>query len=244
MGSECVGKTKTQLLLIQSVIAEPPERRRLSNLELVFAKQCGGGKRHRSGRLTMQALLYDPKEVKMLPHFTKPFYVVVAYDGMEAGRNAMRVYCHLTTELGLDLQFQNTLISFSLLADPAFAKHAARLASEADMLLIAESGSASPPVTVKHWIESWLFTREPGGAALVGLTGTLPDGDPPQSEFHAYLAKTAEQAGVVYFQGAFPPSQEMDVSLEASTTRSQTLTTLLDDIDNSRREAPRWGINE
>lgn len=199
---------------------------------------------HRSGKLTMQTLLYDPQEAKILPHLTKPFHVVVAYDGMEAGQNAMRVYCHLTTELGLDLQFQNTLVSFSLLADPAFAKHAAHLTSEADMLLIAESGTAPLPVTVKHWVESWLFTREPGGAALVGLTGVLPDGDPPYSEFHAYLSKTAEQAGVVYFQGAFPPAQGMNLSLEASTTRGQTLTTLSDEIDNSRREAPRWGINE
>ena len=192
----------------------------------------------------MQTLLYDHQEVTMLPHLTKPFYVVVAYDGMEAGQNAMRAYCHLTTELGFDLQFQNTLVSFSLLADPAFARQAAQLASEADMLLIAESGTAPLPMTVKHWVESWLFTREPGGAALVGLTGTLPDGDPPYSEFHAYLSKTAEQAGVVYFPGAFPPSQGTNLSLEASTTRAQTLTTLVDDIDNFRREAPRWGINE
>jgi hypothetical protein len=217
---------------------------KLHNLRCVFAKFGGVNFPSRVENATMQALLSAPSPVRLLPQTSKSLKVVVAYDGIEAGRQAMKVYSHLIHEIAIDLQCENTLVSFNLLANPVFAGEAEETASEADMLIVAASEALSLPPAVRRWIEKWLITRLPGDGALVGITRTRPDESSPERPLHDYLANVAEQSGIPYFRGVFPAFSEPVLRVPGLQDNAQSMTPRLDGKQRHPSEYLRWGINE
>jgi hypothetical protein len=217
---------------------------KLHNLRYAFAKFGGGNFQPRIESAVMQALLTAPRPVQLLPQPMKPLKVVVAYDGIEAGQHAIKIYSHLMHEIAIDLQCENTLMSFNLLANPAFANEAEEKASEADMLIVAANEAMSPPPAVKRWIKRWLLTRTPDEAALVGITRARLGVSPPEHPLHDYLKNTAEESGIPYFQGVFPVSSGSVSPFESLEDHAQKMPPPLDGRPGDSEEHARWGLNE
>ncbi len=192
----------------------------------------------------MQASSSEREAVKRLAQRAKPLHVIVAYEEIKTGRNAMRTYAQLIREVGAGLQFQSTLASFQLLADPAFAEQSSLAAAAADILIISASGSAPPPAAVRGWVEGWLAARRGGEGVLIGMTEALAGRPVPESLFHQYLADVAEEAGIPYLRETFSSSPEPDFAFERIHARAQAVIPLMSDTVDAHGENSRWGINE
>src|SRR4051794_31457425 len=79
------------------------------------------------------------------------FNVVIAYENLEAGKNARKTYDYLAQHLGQDCQFANEMWSFDVLSIPRLRELAARDAMQADIIIVACHGNGRLPEAVKSW---------------------------------------------------------------------------------------------
>ena len=123
------------------------------------------------------------------------FKVVVAYEDLETGKNAKRVYDFLTQNLSADYEFCNQMWKFDVLGIPRLREAAAKDAYEADILMISSRGVQRLAEEAKIWIESWL-SQGTSAIALVALFGC--EGQEAQVT-RGYLAEVAQRGGLEFF---------------------------------------------
>lgn len=181
---------------------------------------------------------------------SKPvFRVVIAYQGLEAGKNARRTYDHIAHQLGDDCQFTNEMWNFDVLGIPRLRELAARDASQADMIIIACHGDQPLPDSVKSWIDLWM-TEEANSIALVAIFDRAYLSSRAANEVRQYLAEIAQRSNMEFFsqtdpwpernpEGALLPASLIRVPIQPNDHLSASLSF------RQRHEAfPHWGINE
>ncbi len=192
----------------------------------------------------MNALLLKPADLKLLPDVAKPFSVFAAFDDSLARRKAIQIYSRLVEQFAADFDFDCGWWSFDQLNQTYIAEEAARVAAQADLVIIAAAGSEDLPSHIKLWIEMWLAKKGVQETALVVTIGVTTRQEHPMTAAHAYLAKVAHQVGLDYFPAQFQLPKPMPCcTIEAILARAETVTPLLERILHWP-PPPRGGINE
>lgn len=100
--------------------------------------------------------------------------VLILYDDLSAGRNAMRTVGQLTQKLHEDLHLQPVLCRFDLLEDSEWRAKAAAEAQVADILIVASSTRDNVPESLLRWLKSCLLAKRGKPVAVVALFGSSP----------------------------------------------------------------------
>ena len=125
--------------------------------------------------------------------------VAIIYEDAVTGRHAKLFYDKLIHELKDACVFSLQLWSFQVLTIPEFRESVARLAAEADVVILSLHGKAVLPASMRKWIESWsrlACDRAPALIALLGKTRAENDGDALTLPF---LKRVAERTGLGFF---------------------------------------------
>jgi len=112
----------------------------------------------------------------------RPFRIVIVYENVPTAIRARE----MSEQLAVDSECESW--SFDLLGIAGVREHAALVASEADMIIVAARGDQALPAVVKDWIESWVPVKKSVPGALVALL----DADASnQSSPYLYLQQIA-----------------------------------------------------
>jgi hypothetical protein len=102
-----------------------------------------------------------------------PLRVVIAYDDVPAGRQAMSMLNRLVGE-GEEpgaVRLFPAIWKFALLDDPEWQEMAMTDVVNAHLLIVATSAPEAVPSVIKGWVRAALAQRDPATAALVTLLG-------------------------------------------------------------------------
>jgi len=205
----------------------------------------------RSGRFQQQ---FTSADAPSKPNFS----VVIAYEDLDAGKNARRTYDYVAHQLGYDCQFTNEMWNFDVLGIPRLRELAARDARQADMIIIACHGETPLPDSVKAWIETWLY-EEVNSMALVALFDAAHLAKPGALRIRDYLADVARRGNMEFFAqtGPWPAGAKAMEGSPAGKGSNELLSAVppwtsaeADPFSASvqfrqRHESfPHWGINE
>jgi hypothetical protein len=119
--------------------------------------------------------------------------VVLAYDELPAGRQAMELVSWMSSKHG-DVRFDIRAWRFDLLDHPDFERSATWDGVTADVLVLSASNPFDVPNGVRTWLTQCLAGREGSAAAVVALLGPKNSprvADSPLMRFAQTAAKTA-----------------------------------------------------
>ena len=170
------------------------------------------------------------------------FRVVIAYEDLAAGRQAMRLVSTLANDHQGDFTFMPRLWRFDLLEDPDWRGVAAAEAASTDLLIISTGSASDLPTAIRSWIKSCLARKLDHSGALVALLGTAGRKEHAGSSDVQFLRNSAREAGLEFF--AASPHCEEIASIESIQFRAETVTPTLDAILNPYTPNRHWGINE
>lgn len=173
------------------------------------------------------------------------FNMLVAYEDLSSGRQALQVFNSLANHFSTDFEFNNRMWKFDALAVPRMKELAVRDASKSDMIVVALcSGNGDLPNGVKEWIEGWLERRQADPQALVALfqrhgrTARVF----PQPSAENYLEQIARRACIDFFSNANPnTSHEISRILPPPEIEGPLLR---QPLSLHADPYPRWGLNE
>jgi hypothetical protein len=167
--------------------------------------------------------------------------IVAVYENNAAREHALRfcedfaVHQSAASE-DLDIHW----CAFALLRDPAQGGDAASRAEKADLIVFSVTSDGDLPGEVKMWIERWLNRRSEREGALVGLVM-----DRPANPFEiaslkeVYLRQAALRAQMDYLSHEIPTARKaIPDSLDSFSRRAVQMTSVLDQILQTRRVAP------
>lgn len=127
---------------------------------------------------------------------------LIAYEDLVAGLRAMSLLSTVCRQPGTALKSQVLPWSFELLAEPDWARAAAREATRADLLIITSRSPRPLPSAVLQWVQATLV-RPPGKlAAVVALFNPEAAGEPGARASFEALKTTALNAGITYLSPA------------------------------------------
>jgi hypothetical protein len=194
----------------------------------------------RSGRFQQQ---FTSANAPSKPNFS----VVIAYEDLDAGKNARRTYDYVAHQLGYDCHFTNEMWNFDVLGIPRLRELAARDARQADMIIIASHGDAPLPESVKAWIETWL-SEEVNSMALVALFDAAHLATAGALEIRDYLTAVARRGNMEFFAqtGPWPPGTTSNQLLSSVLSMSADADPFSASVQFRKRHEtfPHWGINE
>ena len=125
--------------------------------------------------------------------------VVIAYEDIPAGKNAMSVLERMEQEpLEMEELFPS-LWQFDLLEDPDWRELAKTDVLKSAMLIIAASSSSDLPASVRDWIKECLAQKQGTTTAVVALLGPKDNLDEPDSPRIKFLKNTTDEAGLEFF---------------------------------------------
>lgn len=100
--------------------------------------------------------------------------VVIAYEGFEAGVEAMELFQRLVSELMPDAESELDLWRCELLGIPDIRKTAAAEARDADMIIVSLTEDHPLPPELLAWMELWIDAKPGQHSALVVLFRESP----------------------------------------------------------------------
>ena len=171
------------------------------------------------------------------------FNVVIAYEDLETGKRAKKIYDFLVENLGHDCRFTNQMWKFEVLGIPKLREMAARDAMMADIVVISCHGTELPP-DFKVWVESWV--AEPNHP--IALVALLDYQHRQADEARSYLADVARRGQMAFFAqpDELPErrnSEDFFTLQRNSSFKRRTLSTLAGAMQRDT-SFPDWGINE
>jgi len=172
------------------------------------------------------------------------FYVVIAYEDFETGKQAKKTYDVLVETLGSECRFANQMWKFDVLSIPKLREMAGADAAAADLVIVSCHGDELPTHT-KEWLECWSASPTPP-LALVALF------DRPSEEawrvrpVQEYLAGIARRGNMEFFSQ--PDTRRRDFyphdprrSPDISDQSLRTLSTLAGMVQH---DVLRWTVLE
>lgn len=148
-----------------------------------------------------------------LPEKSVNLQVVLLYENIRGGFRAKQAFDHLLDELEIDATFRFEPIGFDLLRDAAVGKALAKVASGADIVVIAVKDFSLPP-HVESWLVNWVSGRtHPTAAVVVSMDDGVCD-DSATANFLRRIMEMAGEPGISLFHHFAPtPCAEGKVSL-------------------------------
>jgi hypothetical protein len=125
------------------------------------------------------------------------FGVVIIYEDRTTGRRAKCFFDNLVHELENQCDFELELWNFQVLAISEIGNSAARVAAQADFIIISLHGRTGLPAETRAWIETWSQRISNRDAALIALTDKSPTR--VGASTLAYLRGVAYRAGIDFF---------------------------------------------
>jgi hypothetical protein len=130
---------------------------------------------------------------------TPTFHVVVIYDDSASGRRAKHFYDRAIQELADECDFSFELWSFEVLALPKIGNSVARVAAEADFVILSMHASAQLSVQTRDWLEKWLKLITDHKPALIALLDRREKRRGTAASTFAYLRKIADRHGISFY---------------------------------------------
>jgi len=131
------------------------------------------------------------------------FNVVVIYEDRGTARRAKYFYENLVHELKGECDFNLELWNFQVLAISEIGNSAARIAAQADFLILSLHGKSGLPAEIREWIETWARLIADSNAALIALVDEPQTRDCTAASTLACLRSAAEKAGIDFFAHTF-----------------------------------------
>jgi len=131
------------------------------------------------------------------------FNVVIIYEDRGTGRRAKYFYENLVHELKGKCDFNLELWNFQVLAISEIGNSAARVAAQADFVILSLHGKAGLPTEIREWIETWARLIADSNAALIALVDKFQTRDGTAACTVAYLRNVAKRAGIDFFTHTF-----------------------------------------
>jgi hypothetical protein len=139
----------------------------------------------------MRASAIHPKSAASFEGLKPACQVLILHEDFPAYARAVEVCRRVMERFARELDFSIKCWNFIELADPNCARHAAKTAGSADIILFSVR-TAALPAEIEHWLEACFAVRwrKEGVIALV-MTG----GEEPSSAREALAARLNKQAG-------------------------------------------------
>jgi len=173
------------------------------------------------------------------------FNVVIAYEELETGKHAKKIYDFLVENLGPDCRFTNQMWKFEVLGIPKLREMAARDAAAADIIMISCRGSELPP-EVKAWIELWL-AEQTHPIALVALFDQQHALTSETAEVRSYLAAVSKRGRMEFFAQPdhWPGNKQSEDAFRVRSQNDFPDGTIVPLAGAMQRDSfLHWGINE
>jgi len=123
---------------------------------------------------------------------TQAFKIVIVYENSPGAIRAKEMAERLATQMESECDSW----PFELLAVGRVREHAATMASEADMIIVACNGQDPLPNDVVEWVEGWLPQKRFTHSGLVALLGDEGKSQTEPPMLCAYLEKVAERGNM------------------------------------------------
>ena len=130
------------------------------------------------------------------------FYVVIIYEDSRAGRRAKYFYDRVIQELEDECDFSLELWNFQVLALPGIGNAAARVAAQADFVILSMHGKSQLSVQTRDWIVRWSGLIADCKPALVALLDSRATGCVTVVSTLDYLRKVADQKNISFYAHA------------------------------------------
>lgn len=125
--------------------------------------------------------------------------VLIAYENLRAARYAFNMIGRAFANAHSIADFHPILWSFDRLSEGASHPEATGDAAQADILVIAASGTAPFSSALKQWLAASLLKKRGQTAAVVTLVAPAEPAAPSGSAIIDFLRLIAEQAGLDFF---------------------------------------------
>jgi len=183
----------------------------------------------------------------MIPHLSSAelspdpsFNVVIAYEDLEAGKQAKKTYDFLAGNLGREWRFSSQMWKFEVLGMPKLLEMATSDAAAADIIIISCGLAGGLPREAKCWLERCLEAGT-NAIALVYLYEVSGESDAQAEAAQQYLVDVASRAQMEFFAqpyhavtpAPFARSAEPEMAMLPSWAEA-----------DPELSYPRWGINE
>jgi hypothetical protein len=133
-----------------------------------------------------------------VPQLAQQCMVVVAYDDLSAGKQAMELVSWLSFEHG-DLRFEARPWRFDFLKHPSYQESAVADGVKADVLILSVSNPFDLPESVRAWLTQSLAYKQGSTAAIVALFGAKGYHDIEDSPRLKFVQSAATAAGADFF---------------------------------------------
>ena len=162
--------------------------------------------------------------------------ILVVSDSTEARERALRACSHLlseTADSGIHWCSPRSL------NDPRHAEEMAKNAVVSDMIIFSGTADGDFTPELKLWLEGWLFKRSSREGVIIGLFSS-PSGRLREvaSLKEMYLRESAHSAGLDYLSHLPTGPRMIPDSLDAYNVRAVQVTSVLDEILQTRIPAP------
>lgn len=173
------------------------------------------------------------------------FTVVIVYEDLASGKQAMNTYSRLLQEFGEDYVFDSHMWKFEEWRTPFVKEMAAAESARADMIIVAAHAGTPLPEAVVSWTALWLDNRQDQDGALVLLLDNAGEnaGANPLGRF---FEKSAQRAGMDFFsQSTSGPERIPSLDRTQTTRRNALATAVREEMASEGRGTNRWwGLNE
>ena len=133
---------------------------------------------------------------------TSTFHVAVIYDDSASGRRAKHFYDRAIQELADECDFSFELWSFEVLALPEIGNSVARVAAEADFVILSMHGKAQLSAQTRDWLEKWLNLIADHKPALIALLDRRETRRGTAASTLAYLRKISDRHEISFYAHA------------------------------------------
>jgi len=170
-----------------------------------------------------------------------PLNVVIAYEDLETGKRAMKIYDYMVEHLGAHCLFTNQMWKFDVLAVPKLREIAAKDAAAAEIIIISAHEGRQLSTEFKAWVEQWLSYKTQA-SALVGLFGSESVDNPVRD----YLAGIAKRASIEFFcqPGLWPGVADKHDTMSLAWEQNGKTFSMLSNAMTEEPPISHWGINE
>lgn len=169
-----------------------------------------------------------------------PLRTLIAYEDLVAGLRAMSLLSTVCRQPGTALKSQVLPWSFELLAEPDWARAAAREAARADLLIIATRSHRPLPSAVMQWVQGTLSRPHGNLAAIVALFEPEAVLEPDAIARFAALETAAQNAGITYLAPA--PRREIETVLAGIHRRAARALPLNNQLANYHPSASQANL--
>jgi hypothetical protein len=136
----------------------------------------------------------------------RSFRVVIIYDDMVAGIEAMQTYQYLLSELGGEFDFCITLWRSDRLRSHLSMDGPLRDTIEADAIIVAIHQSGGLPDEIRDWVDAWVPRKRGQTALLIGLLDAGAEFD-EDSGTRDCLETAAARAGIDFLARDIEPAR-------------------------------------